>query len=67
MPHQWPIHLPQRLDSPRLVADLCDHRVNAHDGLAIYDASGRQPGRIDGDLVYNSSSSQVGRIAPNLR
>lgn len=28
----------------------------------MYDSSGRQIGRIDGNHVYNSSGSQIGRI-----
>ena len=49
----------QRLFVSLLIALICASSAYAQ---RMYDGSGRQVGRIDGDRLYSASGTQMGRI-----
>lgn len=41
--------------------DGSGRQIGRFEGERLYDGSGRQIGRIDGDRIYDGSGSQIGR------
>jgi len=42
--------------------DGSGHQIGRVDGERYYDGSGNQIGRVDGDRIYDGSGRQIGRI-----